>query len=72
MDDLYIINTKYHSYLKIPSKGSIRGSHASNWGLKVEAATDETTTTFNASGRPCAARFIFVSVLSTRGVTCTQ
>lgn len=55
------------NYLNMPSNGSIRGSHASNCVLKVDAAIEEISTAFIASGEPCVASFKFVTVVSKSG-----
>uniref|UniRef100_A0A2P2MA78 Uncharacterized protein LOC8261314 n=1 Tax=Rhizophora mucronata TaxID=61149 RepID=A0A2P2MA78_RHIMU len=58
----------YVSSLNIPSNGSTSGSHASNCMLKVDAAIEEISTAFIASGWPCVASLILVIVRSNRGV----
>lgn len=55
------------NYLNMPSNGSIRGSHASNCVLKVDAAIEEISTAFIASSEPWVASFIFVIVVSKSG-----
>lgn len=50
--DLKKASRSISRYLNIPSNGSIRGSHASNCLLNVDAAIEQINTAFIVSSRP--------------------